>query len=927
MNIPSRFSLSLLFLALAGCGASDGNVVVAGANPSSPPVVPTAPPTVPTGEVPVSNPVDNTPVSNPVDNTPVSNPVDNTPVSNPVDNTPTEATPDPSASNEPSILSSSGTFDNGFDGFITTSTQPKTANGDANFTIENLAPGANPWDIQMWHSVGVQSGQQYTICYKAKAANTREIEVNIDDNDPTYASVLGSPINGAVDQTVSTVYQAYSHTFTASKSASNARLTFNLAQENGDVQLDDIGIFKGAACGLAGVTAPEPEPITDPPPVVDDPWTIEKIGCNDPDDYTGNALVLFDGSGPFDGSFGNKNFSSDEFANLSRQGAQDYVLSSAAVNDASCRDRQVHTGTWVKKIADADSQHSNFVNKFSFDNNTIGDIDHVVIELRINSALTDVPTPQELTDKYGSVIGANGIKTVDNGNVTFAIVLGDPDAATDEVRGEVFLDLDQALYSDQWIRVTVPKDAFFFWQNENWRKTPVSLDDANSVVPTRIAFLPETKGNGAPTTHGYTVRNVVGYNEWTNLSVVPEEDFKEMNISIRTFEVRLKSNGSGQPTPPVATVPPAETTPPVEVEPPVETTPPTVEPEPVVSAQERQARIAAGEAIFKTGAVACTACHGANGNSGAFGSILLSNSNNICTTCSTSYDDLVNILENGVPGSAMPACEPEGNCATQLADYVWGGLNGKALSVVNASTPVAITPNTAPATGFIVEDFEQSALNTVPEGWRTFVGYVPDNNNSASQVFVDDTRAYTGAKSLKVDGGTGPAQIVKAIPAGVERVYMRAWIYMDRAMGSDSTDNHDHIFAIKQDENGSFSANNEIRVGQGKGHLGFNLVPDSDAISPPANKWFTGPQTPVNQWYCAEAAFITDTAFDEVHFYVDGELVNSAKSAADWHAPVTADWLEGDLGFAAFGWQSFSQHETTMWIDDIVVSEQPIGCE
>lgn len=270
-----------------------------------------------------------------------------------------------------------------------------------------------------------------------------------------------------------------------------------------------------------------------------------------------------------------------------------------------------------------------------------------------------------------------------------------------------------------------------------------------------------------------------------------------------------------------------------------------------------------------------------------------------------------------------------------------GTSSSSSSSTVQTSSPDASTPASSssssessvsspgsnPGAGVIfTEDFESGSEGAVPSGWDTFTGYVPNQNNANQSVSVTSARAHSGSKSLHVASGTGPSQILKRLPSDIDQLYMRAWFYMDRSMGNDPTDNHEHIMGTKKDENGSFSANNEIRIGQGKGHLGFNLVPESDAISPTMEKWNSGPSTPVNQWYCVEAGFDPSKSYDELYMWVDGVQVNAVQDASDWHAPVGNSWMDGLLGYAFFGWHSFSGHNVEMWIDDIVVSSEPIGC-
>jgi hypothetical protein len=103
------------------------------------------------------------------------------------------------------------------------------------------------WHVQLIHAVSVTQAQQYTICFSAKAEAGRMIGVNIDQGGtPGYDSVI---TEGAYNPLLSTSYQDYKYTFTASTTDTSARLTFNLGLSDVDVYLDNLGVYPGAQCG------------------------------------------------------------------------------------------------------------------------------------------------------------------------------------------------------------------------------------------------------------------------------------------------------------------------------------------------------------------------------------------------------------------------------------------------------------------------------------------------------------------------------------------------------------------------------------------------------------------------------------------------------------------------------------------------------
>lgn len=258
-------------------------------------------------------------------------------------------------------------------------------------------------------------------------------------------------------------------------------------------------------------------------------------------------------------------------------------------------------------------------------------------------------------------------------------------------------------------------------------------------------------------------------------------------------------------------------------------------------------------------------------------------------------------------------------------------------SSVASSTPSSVAPSSAAPSsvassvnngaGVLFSDnFESGAVNTQPAGWQNFIGWVPNNSNTSSGsefALIDNTKAYNGGKSIHFKAGGAPAQIVRALPAGTQRLYTRAYVNLSKPMGAIAGDNHEHIFGTRRNIN---DASQEIRVGQIKGVLGVNQV-ESDNISPKMDKWYGGLQLAANTWYCVEAAYLADQTYDTFHMWVNGNLVHTVDSADDWNnGALAANWMEDRLNFVHFGFHSFSSRTMDVWMDDIVVSTQPIGC-
>lgn len=114
------------------------------------------------------------------------------------------------------------------------------------------------WNVQLTHGLAIKESTTYTICFDAKADAARTITFDIDAaGTPGYASLIGTQTAN-----LTTDYQPFKHTFSATSGDDTARLAFNMGKSDVDVYLDNVGVFEGNNCGsFAAAALPGTPPI------------------------------------------------------------------------------------------------------------------------------------------------------------------------------------------------------------------------------------------------------------------------------------------------------------------------------------------------------------------------------------------------------------------------------------------------------------------------------------------------------------------------------------------------------------------------------------------------------------------------------------------------------------------------------------------
>ena len=120
---------------------------------------------------------------------------------------------------------------------------PAGSNQELN-TITN--PGSNSWEIQLTQAgFGVTAGQPYTVSFYAKASVARDVIVSIAMNHSPWGTL-------GLYQTVplTTSYQLFTFSFVATATDANARISFDMGAQAGNVYLAQVSFKSGGTFGL-----------------------------------------------------------------------------------------------------------------------------------------------------------------------------------------------------------------------------------------------------------------------------------------------------------------------------------------------------------------------------------------------------------------------------------------------------------------------------------------------------------------------------------------------------------------------------------------------------------------------------------------------------------------------------------------------------
>jgi len=259
-----------------------------------------------------------------------------------------------------------------------------------------------------------------------------------------------------------------------------------------------------------------------------------------------------------------------------------------------------------------------------------------------------------------------------------------------------------------------------------------------------------------------------------------------------------------------------------------------------------------------------------------------------------------------------------------------GAPNGQA-GTSNTPPPVLPTP---PGTAFFFDDFEGGTVGQQPAAWNRWINYSVEAGNALGNpqfALLDDSEAFRGEQSVHfhTEGATQPAMLSFTLPANLSRVFIRAFVKSRIQVGgvaADSVSNHETMIGLRSTPN---DGNFEIRFGGAKGALGFNIVGPgrNDAVAPQQAQWGSGPGLQANTWRCIEIGFDNSNPSNpSATASMDGVVVRSVTN--NWHVGITQQWLDDMFHEVVLGWQSFSPAPANdVWMDDVVLSSDPVGCD
>ncbi|GAB5453592.1 MAG: hypothetical protein Hals2KO_39200 [Halioglobus sp.] len=116
---------------------------------------------------------------------------------------------------------------------------------DGVLLVDMRTASANVTHAQLSHPVMVVQGREYSLCFDGRATGAREMSAFVDSNRRDYINLGGHLVAALTPD-----FQTFRLTFEATQTDLQARVAFNFAQSDLDVELDNVGLYEGGECGV-----------------------------------------------------------------------------------------------------------------------------------------------------------------------------------------------------------------------------------------------------------------------------------------------------------------------------------------------------------------------------------------------------------------------------------------------------------------------------------------------------------------------------------------------------------------------------------------------------------------------------------------------------------------------------------------------------
>jgi len=217
------------------------------------------------------------------------------------------------------------------------------------------------------------------------------------------------------------------------------------------------------------------------------------------------------------------------FATVALEPSEYAVSGNQYLPDATCGGANTLGLVLAKKTYDWDRQHANGMeSQFSGEEMRFGDVESIVLEIRLDPTRSVLPQPADYEERYGDLLTAEQLAELDGGNVNLELTLfGNGSGGDPQMNAGTIIEVDPEQVGDGWLRVKVPRDELTFYTERNYERTEVGPEANQDLVVAGLRINPETAS-------GNEVRVYVG--DDFDIKAKPEL-FKEMAIAFSVIEI------------------------------------------------------------------------------------------------------------------------------------------------------------------------------------------------------------------------------------------------------------------------------------------------------------------------------------------------------------------------------------------------------